>query len=79
MQRFPSAPIDLFEVLWTGAYPRIFDRQIPPHQWLADYVATYVQRDVRQLLNIGDLRSFTEFLSLCAGSTANETHLSRLG
>ena len=79
LQRFPSAPTDLFEVVWTGAYPRIFDRQIPPHQWIADYVATYVQRDVRHLLNIGDLRSFTEFLSLCAGSTANETHLSRLG
>ncbi len=79
LQRFPSAPSDLFEVLWTGAYPRIFDRQIPPHQWLADYVATYVQRDVRQLLNVGDLRAFTTFLQLCAGSTAGETHLSRLG
>lgn len=79
LQRFPSAPNDLFDVLWTGAYPRIFDRQIPPHQWLADYVATYVQRDVRQLLNVGDLRAFTTFLQLCAGSTACETHLSRLG
>ncbi|MBC8087297.1 MAG: ATP-binding protein [Phycisphaerae bacterium] len=79
LQRFPTAPTDLFEVLWTGAYPRIFDRQIPPHQWLADYVATYVQRDVRQLLNVGDLRTFMSFLQLCAGSTANEVHLSRLG
>lgn len=79
LQRFPSAPRDLFEVLWAGAYPRIFDRQIPPHQWLADYVATYVQRDVRQLLNVGDLRTFTNFVRLCAGSTAAEIHLSRLG
>lgn len=79
LQRFPSAPTDLFDVLWTGAYPRIFDRQIPPNEWLADYVATYVQRDVRQLLNIGDLRAFSGFLRLCAGSTASEMHLSRLG
>jgi uncharacterized protein len=79
LKRFPTAPSELFEVLWTGAYPRIFDRQIPPHQWLADYVATYAQRDVRQLLNVGDLRTFTTFLQLCAGSTAGETHLSRLG
>ena len=79
LQRFETAPTDLFETLWTGAYPRIFDRRIPPHQWLADYVATYVQRDVRQLLNVGDLRTFTNFLQLCAGSTASETHLSRLG
>ncbi|MEO7134341.1 MAG: ATP-binding protein [Vicinamibacterales bacterium] len=79
LQAFPSAPRELFEALWAGAYPRIFDRGIPPHQWLADYVATYVQRDVRQLLNVGDLRAFTGFLRLCAGSTAGETHLSRLG
>ena len=79
LQRFPTAPTELFEVRWTGAYPRIFDRQIPPHQWLADYVATYVQRDVRQLLNVGDLRAFMSFLKLCAGSTANEVHLGRLG
>jgi len=79
LQRFPTAPRDLFDVLWMGAYPRIFDRAIPPHQWLADYVATYVQRDVRQLLNVGDLRAFTSFLQLCAGGTAAETHLSRVG
>ncbi|MDX2193079.1 MAG: ATP-binding protein [Gemmatimonadales bacterium] len=79
LKRFPTAPTDLFEALWTGAYPRIFDRGIPPHQWLADYVATYVQRDVRQVLNVGDLRTFTTFLQLCAGSTAGEVHLSRLG
>ena len=50
LQRFPFAPTDLFEVLWTGAYPRIFDRRIPPHQWLADYVATYVQRDRKSVV-----------------------------
>ena len=79
LKRFPSAPTDLFEVLWTGAYPRIFDRQIPPHQWLGDYIATYVQRDVRQLLNVGDFRSFSNFLGLAAGSTSGAIHLSRLG
>lgn len=79
LKRFPSTSSELFEVLWTGAYPRIFDRQIPAAQWLADYVATYVQRDVRQLLKVGDLRTFSNFLSLCAGSTAAEINLSRLG
>ena len=79
LQRFDNAPKDLFEVLWAGAYPRIFDRSIPPHQWLADYVATYVQRDVRQLLRVGDLRTFTDFLRLCAGRTAAEINLSALG
>ena len=79
LKRFPSPSTDLFEVLWTGAYPRIFDRRIPAHQWLADYVATYVQRDVRQMLRVGDLRTFSNFLNLCAGTTAAELNLSRLG
>lgn len=79
LQRFPSPPSNLLELLWTGAYPRIFDRQLPPHQWLSDYVGTYVQRDVRQLLRVGDLRTFTTFVRLTAGATATEVHLSRLG
>jgi hypothetical protein len=79
LQRFARAPTDLLDVLWSGAYPRIFDRGIPAHQWLADYVATYVQRDVRQLLAVGDLRTFTDFLRLAAGRTASEVNLSRIG
>lgn len=76
---FSNAPKDLFELLWTGCYPRIYDRNIPAQQWLADYVATYVQRDVRQMLNVGDLGRFTTFLRLCAAHTAQELKLSALG
>ena len=79
LRSFPNAPGDLFTLLWQGAYPRIYDRSIPAHQWLTDYTATYVQRDVRQVVNIGDLQSFTGFLKLCAGRTAQEINLSALG
>ncbi len=74
-----KSPSDLFALLWTGGYPRIYDQAIPAQQWLADYVATYVQRDVRELLNIGDLSRFTNFLRLCAAHTSQELNLSRLG
>jgi len=79
LRQFPAAPKDLFSTLFMGAYPRIHDQGIPPERWLADYVATYVQRDVRQVLNVGDLLSFNTFLRLCAGSTGQELNLSRLG
>ena len=79
LRAFPSAPADLFSVLWQGAYPRIYDRDIPAHQWLADYTTTYVQRDVRQVINIGDLQVFSGFLKLCAGRTGQEINLSTLG
>lgn len=77
--RFPRPPDELFDTLCTGAYPRIHDRNIPPHRWLTDYVTTYVQRDVRQVLNVGDLEAFTTFMRLCAGRCGQELNLSMLG
>lgn len=65
LRSFPTAPDDLFPLLWQGAYPRIYDRNIPAHQWLSDYTATYVQRDVRQVINVGDLQTFSGFMKLC--------------
>jgi len=79
LRAFPTAPTELFSVLWQGAYPRIYDRDIPAHQWLADYTATYVERDVRQVINVGDLQAFSGFLKLCAGRTAQEINLSAIG
>lgn len=78
LRHFPNAPKDLYATLWHGAYPRIHDRNIPAHQWLSDYTTTYVQRDVRQVINIGDLLTFSNFLKLCAGRTAQEINLSSL-
>ena len=66
-------------VLWTGAYPRIHDQRVPAGRWLADYVSTYLQRDVRQVLNVVDLSAFTTFLRLAAGRTGQELNLSTLG
>ena len=76
---FGAAHRDLFATMWAGGYPRIHDVGIPPPRWLGDYTANYVQRDVRQLLNITDLDTFTAFLKLCAGATGQEINLSRLG
>jgi len=70
---------DLFEVLFAGGYPRIHDRSIAPERWLADYVATYVERDVRQVANVSDLGAFSTFLRLCAAHTGQEVNLSALG
>jgi hypothetical protein len=58
---------DLWESIRKGFYPRIHDRGIPPEIWLADYIRTYVERDVRSLTNIGDLDTFERFLGLLAG------------
>jgi len=79
LRLFQNAPDDLFSILWQGSYPRIYDQNIPAQQWLADYTATYLQRDVRQVINIGDLQTFSGFLKLCSGRTAQEINLSAIG
>lgn len=57
----------LWETLFTGFYPRIHDKHLPPQDWLGNYVQTYVERDVRMLVNVGDLEVFGRFMRLCAG------------
>jgi predicted AAA+ superfamily ATPase len=73
----PDLP-DLWEAIRTGFYPRIHDRGIPPEVWLADYVLTYIERDVRSLVNIGDLDGFERFLGLVAGRVGQLLNYSSL-
>jgi predicted AAA+ superfamily ATPase len=79
VRRFENPPSELIETLWAGSYPRIHDRGISPRRWLDDYVTTYLQRDVRQLHNVGDLEAFSTFLRHAAARTAQEVNLSSLG
>ena len=76
--RFRKHPVTLDETLFTGGYPRIFDRNLNPSEWLSAYVATYIERDVRNVLKVGDLTAFQRFVELCAGRTAQLLNLSSL-
>ncbi len=74
----PEAP-DLAGSLLTGFYPRIHDKGLNPSQALADYFATYVERDLRQLTAVHDLQRFERFVRLCAGRTGQLLNLNSLG
>ena len=78
LARFGGPERGLLEVMWTGAYPRIHDRGIPPDIWLRDYFATYVERDVRSLRNVTNLEAFSAFVRMAAGRTATEVSLSAI-
>ncbi len=71
-------PESLENLLFTGLYPPIYDRNIPPTSWYSDYIMTYIERDVRQLVNVQDLRSFRRFLQMCAARTGQLLNLSSL-
>jgi predicted AAA+ superfamily ATPase len=70
---------DVWTTIFRGGYPALYDRQIEPSDWFAGYVATYVERDVRQLLNVTDAVAFETFVALTAARTSQLVELSRLG
>ena len=78
INRFSKHPQTLEDALISGGYPRIFDEEIQPSQWLNNYVRTYIERDVRSITNVGDLIAFQRFVQLCAGRTSQLLNLSSL-
>lgn len=64
---FPLTLTSLDEVLYTGFYPRIYSEKLNPSEVYGSYVETYLERDVRNLLQVKDLAKFRLFVELCAG------------
>lgn len=71
----------LMHILWRGAYPALCaapTRAPEPNDWYAQYFATYVQRDVRQITGVQDLATFERFVLLCAGRCGQLLNVSAL-
>jgi hypothetical protein len=71
-------PFNLETILFQGFYPRIHDKGIDARDWLSSYYMTYVERDVRDIINIGNLDAFQKFVMLCAGRAGQLLNLSSL-
>ncbi len=66
------------DFILSGGYPRIFQQKLKPNEWLQDYYRTYIEKDVRQTLNIKDLDQFSRFVRLCAGRCGQILSMSSL-
>ena len=64
--------------IFRGSYPATYDRRLNADEFYPSYLETYIQRDVRNLLDIKDLRSFQIFIKLCAGRIGQPLNLSSL-
>lgn len=65
--QFWENKLTINEILYSGLYPAIYDRNIQPNNWYSQYIRTYIERDVRQIKNITNLGVFQRFIKLCAG------------
>lgn len=61
---------NLYKILLKGFYPRIYDKKLDSYKWYENYLFTYVERDVRSLLNVRNLKLFEQFLLLLASNSA---------
>lgn len=71
-------PDDWQKIAIRGCYPALYDRGIDAAVFYANYIQTYVERDVTALLRVQDLRLFRNFISLCAARTGQLLNLNNL-
>jgi uncharacterized protein len=69
LQQHSELNTDYNHYVFRGFYPPVYDRVLNPSEWLQSYIQTYIERDVRQIINIKDLSKFQLLLKLCAGRT----------
>ncbi|MFT4241181.1 MAG: ATP-binding protein [Acidovorax sp.] len=73
-----GAGVTLDRLMLTGSYPALHAQGIAAGDWYPSYVATYVERDVRQVMNVQDLTTFQRFLRLCAARNGQLLNLTAL-
>lgn len=78
MKQADILPRSINEEIFTGNYPRIYAKGIAPPDFYPFYIQTYIEKDVRQVKNIGDLNKFIMFIKLCAGRIGQLISLSSL-
>lgn len=69
---------DFNTILFNGGYPGLYQRQIPATVFYSNYLQTYVQRDLSDVLNVQDLSTFRKFIQLCANRAGQQLNLNAL-
>jgi predicted AAA+ superfamily ATPase len=64
--------------LFTGSFPPLYDRPVTASDWYPRYIATYLERDLHQLIHVRDLHTFQTFLRMCAARVGQVLNLSSL-
>jgi uncharacterized protein len=55
------------DFIYKGMYPPLYDQPFEINKWYANYIQTYIEKDIRLIKNIDNLSSFERFVKLCAG------------
>ena len=78
LRRAQLLPNSIEEAVFNGSYPMVYNENFAPGKLYANYIRSYIERDVRDLKNIFDLSLFQKFLQLCAGRVGQTLNYSTL-
>ncbi|MCY4780781.1 ATP-binding protein [Sphingobacterium sp. UT-1RO-CII-1] len=78
LEQAGKLPGNYLEACIKGCYPAIYHRGIDPTDFYANYIRTYIEKDVTELINIRDLNSFRTFLGLCAARAGQLLNLTAM-
>jgi hypothetical protein len=78
IRRYDS-PRDPFDLIYRGFFPRLHEEGLEPRRFFNGYLQTYVERDVRALIQLRDLSLFQKFMTLLAGRVGQVVNLASLG
>jgi uncharacterized protein len=70
------------DFIWRGGFPALWsepDITLSRDRWYQGYVATYLERDIRNLIKVGSLRDFERFIRACAARCSQTLNLSEIG
>ncbi|OGS21420.1 MAG: AAA family ATPase [Elusimicrobia bacterium RIFOXYA2_FULL_39_19] len=71
VHKISKKQFDTDDYLFRGFYPGVYSNKLDPTKAYRNYYETYIERDLRQLINIKDLHLFQKFVKLCAGRIGN--------
>jgi predicted AAA+ superfamily ATPase len=69
---------DYQKLMLKGFYPAIYDRKIPSRVFYNNYIQTYIERDITELIHVRDTKAFRNFLALCATRAGQMLNLNAL-
>lgn len=78
LEQAGKLPENYLEACIKGGYPAVYHRGLNPTDFYANYIRTYIEKDVTELINIRDLNSFRTFLGLCAARAGQLLNLSAM-
>lgn len=78
LQKNSLLPDTINELVFSGCYPRLYAKNILPTELYPSYINSYVERDIRQLVNVENLATFQKFMQLCAGRVGQLLNISDL-